>query len=90
MTIGLGNTDSSTGGMTETPPAKATRLQEVEIKTMASAECVLYRPITENQLCATDVSEGTCNGDSGGPLYDAINGVLVGVTSSGPQRKYHN
>ena len=62
IVIGMGNTDSSTGGQSGTPPAIATRLQEVEINMMTTEECEVYRPITENQICANDESdEGSCS-----------------------------
>ena len=46
--------------------------------------------ITDVEMCAgpTELSEpdvGTCNGDSGGPIYDKESDTLVGVTSWGIQ-----
>lgn len=34
-------------------------------------------------ICANESFKGSCYGDSGGPLYDSINNVVVGVMSFG-------
>jgi len=75
-------------GTTSTDPSSPTfptRLQEVEISIVNENICQQSRPITENMICAADPGKNSCNGDSGGPLYDKSNGVLIGVVSSGPQ-----
>merc|ERR1719264_434081 len=46
--------------------------------------------LSDTELCAgpADLSEpavGTCNGDSGGPIFDKASNTLVGVTSWGIQ-----
>ncbi|XP_048489507.1 trypsin, alkaline C-like [Plutella xylostella] len=61
-------------------------LREVTIYTVNHAECAdrWVSAITENMICAgiLDVGgKGSCNGDSGGPLYH--DGCLVGVVSFG-------
>jgi len=42
-----------------------------------------YESISENEMCASGVDKDSCNGDSGGPLYDSENEKLVGVVSWG-------
>merc|ERR1712038_279965 len=41
--------------------------------------------IDDSMMCAADPNEDSCSGDSGGPLYDAENDVLVGVVSFGKE-----
>jgi len=42
-----------------------------------------YGRITSAMMCAGGNSKGSCNGDSGGPLYDKKSNTVVGVTSWG-------
>uniref|UniRef100_A0A0K8SDV4 Uncharacterized protein n=3 Tax=Lygus hesperus TaxID=30085 RepID=A0A0K8SDV4_LYGHE len=64
-------------------------LQKLEVETLANAQCskVIEEPVTLGMLCAapTDL-QGTCFGDSGGPLtVETKSGrrVLIGVVSFG-------
>merc|ERR1712038_295260 len=51
--------------------------------TQYNADPLFSNIIDESMMCAADPSEDACSGDSGGPLYDAENDVLVGVVSFG-------
>ncbi|GFH45541.1 hypothetical protein CTEN210_02015 [Chaetoceros tenuissimus] len=66
----------------------ATKLQEVELDYVSGEICqdesglsILHR----STICAWDATKRSdaCSGDSGGPLYDESNDVLVGITSYG-------
>lgn len=50
-----------------------------------NADPFLTNIIDESMMCAADPNEDACSGDSGGPLYDAENDVLVGVVSFGKE-----
>lgn len=85
--IGMGTTYF--GGGTESLP---TALQHVELKYISNTSCkndygYSSSDITSNMMCAADFENGSaqdaCSGDSGGPLYDSENNVLVGVVSWG-------
>lgn len=39
--------------------------------------------LTESMMCAAESSKDSCYGDSGGPLIDANDGLIVGIVSSG-------
>jgi secreted trypsin-like serine protease len=41
--------------------------------------------INESMMCAADPGQDSCEGDSGGPLYDSDNDVVVGVVSTGAE-----
>lgn len=43
----------------------------------------LFFEVTDSMMCAADPGEDSCEGDSGGPLYDSENDVVVGVVSGG-------
>ena len=59
-------------------------LQEVEITFDSNCDGNTPEFITENMICAGAFDDGdSCQNDSGGPLYDMENEVLVGVTSWG-------
>merc|ERR1719347_2194953 len=63
-------------------------LQHVELQTITRSNCasIYQSPITKNMLCTTGWDQGTCSGDSGGPLM-ARDGKVIGVTSWGNQDK---
>ncbi|XP_037799897.1 chymotrypsin BII-like [Penaeus monodon] len=58
-------------------------LRQVDVPVMASEDCdKVYGIIGEGQVCVdTTGGQGTCHGDSGGPLN--LNGMTYGVTSFG-------
>ena len=66
-------------------------LREVEVKYAAEKTCIdAYGAgkIFPSMMCASDTDgtnpiQGSCNGDSGGPLFDANFKVLVGINSWG-------
>ena len=65
-------------------------LQEVELKYVRNAVCdaawsQYYSglSIVPSMMCAADTGKGPCNGDIGGPLFDATTNVLVGIVSFG-------
>ena len=65
-------------------------LMHVEVSYVSNEVCnvnylELEDYIDESKMCAADPGEDACNGDSGGPLYDAENDVLVGVVSYGEE-----
>lgn len=73
------------------PPQLATRLQDIELSYVPENECrELARPVNlgEATICATyqPGNGDACNGDSGGPLFDKENQVVVGLTSYGDAR----
>lgn len=54
------------------------------------SEVIEIARISDFEICAgptepEEPDKGTCNGDSGGPLYDKINNKLIGITSWGVQ-----
>lgn len=44
-----------------------------------------YTTLTSDMICAVSDSppDATCSGDSGGPLYDLTNNMIVGANSWG-------
>lgn len=67
------------------------RLQDVEVRYFSKESCDYFLPqffMKERSMyvCTLDYEgyRSTCRGDSGGPLYDAENDVVVGVTAFGP------
>jgi len=63
-------------------------LKHVEIKYITNKSCgedygYSSWQIKDSMMCARDTDADSCNGDSGGPLYDKDNNVLVGLTSWG-------
>ena len=79
--IGLGVTNVAYG-------QKASFLQEIELLYVPEDQCQEeFKPIKlqPSTLCChhPDQSGDSCVGDSGGPLYDRENNVLVGLTSYG-------
>eukprot|EP00557_Chaetoceros_sp_GSL56_P001955 CAMPEP_0176493314 /NCGR_PEP_ID=MMETSP0200_2-20121128/9485_1 /TAXON_ID=947934 /ORGANISM="Chaetoceros sp., Strain GSL56" /LENGTH=639 /DNA_ID=CAMNT_0017890973 /DNA_START=57 /DNA_END=1976 /DNA_ORIENTATION=- len=79
---GMGIVDT----VTNTIPS---RLQEVQLEYISDDVCrqesTIDNWIGDATLCTRHPAEtgGICNGDSGGPLYDKENQVLVGITSYG-------
>lgn len=79
--IGFGNVDGYEGS-----EYYADHLQEAELAFVDLDECSRDHYVDETMICAegdTSFISGACFGDSGGPLYDFKNEVLVGVTSFG-------
>lgn len=79
--VGLGVTNVAYG-------QKASFLQEIELLYVPEEQCQEeFKPIKlqPSTLCYhhPDQSGDSCVGDSGGPLYDRENNVLVGLTSYG-------
>lgn len=78
-------------GMGFTDPSNqiaASRLEEAELEYVPEDSCKdQLKPLLLGQftICATDIGRvsDVCFGDSGGPLYDKENKVLVGLTSYG-------
>jgi len=82
--IGLGKT------VADDEDSAAKELKEVELKILSDDQCDdLYSGDIhqKSQLCAADIGEDSCNGDSGGPLLvlgdDPSKDVQVGVVSWG-------
>ncbi len=84
-------------GLTATTPNVVTTdiLLKVSTPVISNQECSrLYRrdlginPITSRMVCAgfLNSGEGSCNGDSGGPLYasDGRGRIIIGLVSFGP------
>jgi trypsin len=76
--IGFGDTnpdEGNYGSVQELP----NHLQHVEVSYVPHATCNANYGgiITNNMMCAADPGEGRCRGDSGGPLYDDVNNLLV-------------
>ena len=66
----------------------ASQLRHVELEYVPQDSCrerMKLRLLGEATICAEDSEKKSdvCNGDSGGPLYDSVNKVLVGLTSYG-------
>ncbi|XP_050677514.1 brachyurin-like [Leptidea sinapis] len=63
------------------------RISSVNLKIITNSECKdTYKNISRKNICTSGVdSEGTCNGDSGGPLAVTIDDkpILIGITSFG-------
>jgi secreted trypsin-like serine protease len=78
--IGLGSTKLNGGGY-------PTHLLHVDLGYVKQWRCkALYKPlpwIKDSMMCTTVGAKDTLGGDSGGPLYDKENKVLVGLVSWG-------
>lgn len=74
--IGFGTTE--TGETVEDD-----RLQHVETSYAADCSASYGRLITDAMMCSAGPGKDSCTGDSGGPLYDKTNNVVVGVVSWG-------
>lgn len=66
----------------------SSRLKHVQVNYVSNADCIgkygySQDDITDSMMCARDDGEDSCQDDSGGPLYDKANDVLVGVVSWG-------
>lgn len=63
-------------------------LQTVELKIVPYTECRLrYANFPLNVICTFAPSRGICNGDSGGPIVQKVNGEFIqfGITSFGAE-----
>jgi len=65
----------------------SSELMHVELKYMPNAQCsdIWMSDIPNNMMCAADLGQSSCFGDSGGPLYDSDSNTLVGITSWGSE-----
>lgn len=76
-------------GLTATDGSTSEDLLKVDVQGISNAECESwFGPIPESNICTNwlnQLGEGTCGGDSGGPLSFNNGGtdVLIGVTSFG-------
>lgn len=77
MVIGFGD---NVYGSSEYFP---TKLQEVEVKYVSQTKCreIQGPVVSDDMLCAGEKGEGSCIGDSGGPVWDAEKNIVIGVTS---------
>merc|ERR1711933_654130 len=78
LAIGLGRLSS--GGLTPE------ELMHVEVSYVTNDQCdadYAQIDITDDMLCAADPGKDSCHGDSGGPLWDEEDNLLVGVVSWG-------
>ena len=62
-------------------------LQEVQLKYVTNAVCnATFSPfgisILPSMMCASNTGKAVCDGDEGGPLFDATKNVLVGIVSN--------
>lgn len=83
--LGYGTVDVATG-------ATSDRLRQVNVPLLPNSECAaayagLPYTVNGNTVCAGFEAGGkdSCNGDSGGPLFNTVDGnpVLVGIVSTG-------
>ena len=83
MAIGFGVTYDENNLYTQ-------RLLEVEVEYVTNSKCEesLGPGFPDEMLCAGGGTEGTCHGDSGGPLWDSIEDIVIGVTSWSSVCKY--
>jgi len=77
-------------GLLEDDGSSSTTLQQVDVKIVDHATCQRgFRqqngPSINNaiQVCAADTGKDSCNGDSGGPLFDATTNTQYGIVSFG-------
>ncbi|XP_058060999.1 trypsin 3A1-like [Anopheles bellator] len=71
-------------GLQTVPGTLPVQLQWIDVPLISTEECRNYWPsdwITEEMLCAGELSRDTCNGDSGDPLV--VHGYQMGVSSWG-------
>ncbi|PQK09513.1 hypothetical protein BB8028_0001g15830 [Beauveria bassiana] len=77
------------GYLREQVPVSPEDLRQVSFPLIPRDQCnqrvqsLTGKRITENMICAGNVGQDSCSGDSGGPLIDAQTGVLQGVVSFG-------
>jgi len=78
---GFGDTDADERG------ANPDHLMHVIVQYIPNQKCAILinnsLSFDEGEMCAAADHQGPCNGDSGGPLYDVDNHILVGVVSRG-------
>lgn len=80
FTAGFGRISTTNAGL------YANRLMEVELAYVPQDICDAdygSGRILPSMMCAYDSGKDSCNGDSGGPLFDAENNIQVGVVSWG-------
>lgn len=73
-------------GQTSEEGAGSDRLLQVSLPLFGNAECHAlpnYANVTPDMLCALRPGNGTCKGDSGGPLWMTLDGAptLIGIVS---------
>ncbi|KAJ3656439.1 hypothetical protein Zmor_015517 [Zophobas morio] len=85
----LNNTDAISlgfGQISDGDPELSNELRYIDTTTLSNQECRLYygSQITDSMICAAgNYNEGTCIGDTGGPLIitGGRNSLLIGVAS---------
>ena len=87
--VGLGIDSQANFGSEVTYP-KITKHVEIGFVNQDTCSSIMTAfaglTISDDQMCAGNTDffgnkKGICNGDSGGPLYDKENNLLVGITS---------
>ncbi|XP_063599993.1 chymotrypsin BII-like [Penaeus indicus] len=83
ISVGTTVTPTGWGRPADSADGISNVLRQVDVPVMASEDCdKVYGIIGEGQVCVdTTGGQGTCHGDSGGPLN--LNGMTYGVTSFG-------
>ncbi|GJQ80526.1 hypothetical protein Trydic_g12417 [Trypoxylus dichotomus] len=73
-------------GRTATNSGIPNNLQHLNTQTITNAACQSHwgSLVTASQICAlTQAGQGSCNGDSGGPLIQSSNRAQIGIVSFG-------
>ncbi|XP_047486377.1 chymotrypsin BII-like [Penaeus chinensis] len=83
ISVGTTATPTGWGRPADSADGISNVLRQVDVPVMASEDCdKVYGIIGKGQVCVdTTGGQGTCHGDSGGPLN--LNGMTYGVTSFG-------
>ncbi|XP_069970812.1 brachyurin-like [Penaeus vannamei] len=83
ISVGTIATPTGWGRQSDTAAAISSVLRQVDVPVMESEDCdKIYGIVGEGQVCVDSTGgQGTCHGDSGGPLN--LNGMTYGIASFG-------
>ncbi|KAK0101376.1 hypothetical protein ONS95_006551 [Cadophora gregata] len=83
--VGLSATTAGWGNTAEDQTVEGSAdLRWVNVPVAARQDCSIYGQATANEICAGgEEGKGSCPNDSGGPIWDAETGEVMGTVHSG-------